>query len=65
MPKLSAYLSQKRNAQGIASSNIAINTKNISWQLMTMQGKSLISFLIGIKSGWSYMSINWNGDTGI
>jgi len=27
MPKLSAYLSQKRNAQGIASSNIAINTK--------------------------------------
>jgi len=29
MPKLSAYLSQKRNAQGIASSNIAINTKEL------------------------------------
>ncbi|HRU82997.1 MAG TPA: DEAD/DEAH box helicase family protein [Candidatus Cloacimonas sp.] len=29
MPKLSAYLSQKRNAQGIASSNIAINTNEL------------------------------------
>jgi len=65
MPKLSAYLSQKRNAQGIASSNIAINTKEHKLAIDDDARKKLNLFLIGIKSGWSYMSINWNGDTGI